>query len=68
MIYPECTKPMGFLRSTSQGFDPSQSRKTFSNYAELSELGRYYIGGLLTHAWALCGLCAPTTNSYRRLV
>jgi glutamine synthetase len=38
------------------------------DYAELSELGRYYIGGLLTHAWALCGLCAPTTNSYRRLV
>src|SRR5260370_11075190 len=36
--------------------------------AQLSELGRYYIGGLLTHAWALCGLCAPTTNSYRRLV
>src|SRR5712672_277323 len=27
-----------------------------------------YIGGLLTHAWALCGLCAPTANSYRRLV
>ena len=23
---------------------------------------------LLTHAWALCALCAPTTNSYRRLV
>jgi glutamine synthetase len=22
----------------------------------------------LTHAWALCGLCAQTTNSYRRLV
>jgi len=39
-----------------------------ADYAELSELGRYYIGGLLTHAWALCGLCAPTTNSYRRLV
>ena len=34
----------------------------------LSELGRFYIGGLLKHAWALCGLCAPTTNSYRRLV
>jgi len=29
-----------------------------ADYAELSELGRYYIGGLLTHAWALCGLCA----------
>jgi glutamine synthetase len=39
-----------------------------ADYAELSELARYYIGGLLTHAWALCGLCAPTTNSYRRLV
>uniref|UniRef100_UPI0005762845 type I glutamate--ammonia ligase n=1 Tax=Bradyrhizobium japonicum TaxID=375 RepID=UPI0005762845 len=39
-----------------------------SDYAELSQLGRYYIGGLLSHAWALCGLCAPTTNSYRRLV
>ena len=38
------------------------------DYAELSKLGRYYIGGLLSHAWALCGLCAPTTNSYRRLV
>jgi glutamine synthetase len=37
-------------------------------YANLSELGRYYIGGLLKHAWALCALCAPTTNSYRRLV
>jgi glutamine synthetase len=39
-----------------------------TDYAGLSELGRYYIGGLLKHAWALCGLCAPTTNSYRRLV
>ncbi len=38
------------------------------NYAGLSQLGRYYIGGLLKHAWALCALCAPTTNSYRRLV
>src|SRR5271166_6245571 len=38
------------------------------DYADLSPLGRYYIGGLLKHAWALCGLCAPTTNSYRRLV
>jgi glutamine synthetase len=39
-----------------------------AHYAGLSELGRYYIGGLLKHAWALCALCAPTTNSYRRLV
>ena len=38
------------------------------HYASLSDLGRHYIGGLLKHAWALCALCAPTTNSYRRLV
>ena len=38
------------------------------DYADLSPLAHYYIGGLLKHAWALCALCAPTTNSYRRLV
>jgi glutamine synthetase len=37
-------------------------------YAELSQEALYYIGGLLTHVDALLGLCAPTTNSYRRLV
>jgi len=37
-------------------------------YAELSKLGLYYIGGLLTHIDALLALCAPTTNSYKRLV
>src|SRR5438270_12213461 len=38
------------------------------NYAHLSDLARYYIGGLLAHAPALLAFCAPTTNSYRRLV
>ena len=37
-------------------------------YALLSDTARHYIGGLLKHAHALCGLIAPTTNSYRRLV
>ncbi|MGH7775701.1 MAG: type I glutamate--ammonia ligase [Candidatus Dormibacterales bacterium] len=37
-------------------------------YAGLSEKARWYIGGLLAHAPALLALCAPTTNSYRRLV
>jgi glutamine synthetase len=37
-------------------------------YALISELARWYIGGLITHAPALLALCAPTTNSYRRLV
>lgn len=37
-------------------------------YAELSQLARYYIGGILDHARALSAIVAPTTNSYRRLV
>jgi len=37
-------------------------------YALTSELCRWYIGGLLKHAHALMAFCAPTTNSYRRLV
>ena len=39
-----------------------------SGYAGLSQLARAYIGGLLAHAPALLAFCAPTTNSYRRLV
>ncbi len=39
-----------------------------SGYAQLSDIARYYIGGLLAHSAALLALCAPTTNSYRRLV
>jgi glutamine synthetase len=37
-------------------------------YAGLSEMAVHYIGGLLKHAPALLAICAPTTNSYRRLV
>lgn len=37
-------------------------------YAELSDIGMWYIGGILKHAPALVALTNPTTNSYRRLV
>jgi glutamine synthetase len=37
-------------------------------YGGLSDLGRFYVGGILAHTPALLALCAPTTNSYRRLV
>jgi len=37
-------------------------------YAGISDMARWYIGGLLTHAPALLAFAAPTTNSYRRLV
>ncbi|MHB0856887.1 MAG: type I glutamate--ammonia ligase [Anaerolineae bacterium] len=39
-----------------------------AGYAQLSDVAKYYIGGLLKHAPALLALAAPTTNSYRRLV
>ena len=37
-------------------------------YGDLSKTAVYYIGGILKHAPALLAFCAPTTNSYRRLV
>jgi glutamine synthetase len=37
-------------------------------YAGISQLARYYIGGLLMHAPAILAIAAPTTNSYKRLV
>src|SRR5216117_1768501 len=37
-------------------------------YADLSKAAIYYIGGVIKHASALLAFCAPTTNSYRRLV
>lgn len=43
-------------------FDPSDE------VAQMSQIGRYYIGGILSHASALCAITNPTTNSYKRLV
>jgi glutamine synthetase len=34
----------------------------------LSELGASFVAGLLEHAAGLCGLAAPTVNSYKRLL
>ena len=43
-------------------FDPNDE------VAQMSQIGRYYIGGILEHASALCAITNPTTNSYKRLV
>jgi len=35
---------------------------------KLSQLGYWFMGGLLKHANALAAICAPSVNSYKRLV
>jgi glutamine synthetase len=39
-----------------------------TGYAGLSDIARWYIGGLLHHAPSLLAFTNPTVNSYRRLV
>jgi glutamine synthetase len=36
--------------------------------AGLSETGRHFVGGLLDHMKGLTAVCAPTVNSYKRLL
>ena len=49
-------------KGVSKFFDASDS------FSEVSQKCRYYFGGLLEHARALCAITNPITNSYRRLV
>ena len=41
---------------------------TEGGYANISDICRWYIGGLLRHAASILAFAAPTTNSYKRLV
>jgi glutamine synthetase len=38
------------------------------DYAELSQTARYFIGGILDHAFSLAAFVTPTVNSYYRLI
>jgi len=38
------------------------------NGMKLSQLGYWFLGGILAHARALTAVCAPSVNSYKRLV
>jgi len=52
-------------------FNPKKGNNIFydpKGYANISQKCRYFIGGLLEHAKALCAIVAPTVNSYKRLV
>jgi glutamine synthetase len=65
-IFEENGSGMHVHQSLWKGDDPLMYGQ--GGYAHLSDLAKHYIGGLLTHAPALLAFCAPTTNSYRRLV
>jgi glutamine synthetase len=39
-----------------------------TGYGGISDMARWYIGGLLSHAPSILAFAAPTTNSYKRLV
>jgi len=39
-----------------------------TGYGGISDMARWYIGGLLAHASSILAFAAPTTNSYKRLV
>jgi glutamine synthetase len=39
-----------------------------NQYAGMSEMALYFIGGLIKHAPSLLAITSPTTNSYKRLV
>src|ERR687889_462212 len=62
----------GMHVSTSLWSKSSGSKNIFydenDNYAELSQTGRYFIGGMLDHASSLAAIVAPTVNSYHRMV
>jgi glutamine synthetase len=65
-IFEENGSGMHVHQSLWKGDEPLMYEQ--GGYAHLSPLAKHYIGGLLAHAPALLAFCAPTTNSYRRLV
>ena len=48
--------------------DSSTKKNVFFGKDDLSDTGRWFMGGILEHAPALSAILAPTVNSYKRLV
>ncbi|MGH9129859.1 MAG: type I glutamate--ammonia ligase [Acidimicrobiales bacterium] len=65
-LYQDNGSGMHCHQSLWRGGEPLFYDET--GYAGVSDLGRWYIGGLLAHAPAVLAFAAPTTNSYKRLV
>src|SRR5437667_7371773 len=65
-LYEENGSGMHVHQSLSKGGD--NVMYDFQGYGQLSREALNYTGGILRHGKALMAFCAPTTNSYRRLV
>ena len=50
--------------NTNLAFPAGQRPESYG----FSETGRHFIGGIIEHMGALTAICAPTVNSYKRLV
>ncbi len=71
MPKPWSDKPGSGMHVHMGLFDKGNGKNVFydpEGYAGISQKCRYFIGGLLRHAKALCPIIAPTVNSYKRLV
>lgn len=58
--------------SSTSSSKPTSSKNIFFDagdpYANLSQAGRYFVGGVLDHSRSLVAIAAPTVNSYYRMV
>lgn len=71
MPKPWLDKPGNGMHVHMGLLNPKNGKNIFydpKGYANISQKCRYFIGGLLEHAKALCAIVAPTVNSYKRLV
>lgn len=70
MPYPISNEKGSSLNASVSLWKSSDSNLFYDakdDYAQLSQSGRYFVGGLLEHSSALAAFCAPTPNSYGRL-
>jgi glutamine synthetase len=71
-------KPLGDRAGSGAHFnisfaDPDTGQNLFSDASDkrgnkLSELAYFFLGGVLEHIGAICAVCSPTVNSYKRLI
>jgi len=71
MPKPWIDKPGNGMHVHLSLFDKISLKNIFfdpENYANISQIGQYFIGGILDHAKALSAIVSPTVNSYKRLI